>query len=261
MELKISYLPAVAVTFVPKDGDGEPVNVFRPYAAIPLEELEEHAEQHNDRGSLQELGERYYFGLGVLQDYEKAFAYLLRAAEQNVQDAQFLIAECYRCGHFVKQDFEQYFQWLDTAAQNGSWMAMLNLCAAYREGRKAYGGVGPKIDHEQSFAWSQHAEKTILGYWAFYTQPNYVDFGDKKAELLRAYARITHQLAAHYAEGMGVKRDLQAALGWLQKGKRFVANATGEIRVPLFDRSIALMKERIAKDQAKKQRKESEVKR
>ncbi|MBQ8920676.1 MAG: sel1 repeat family protein [Oscillospiraceae bacterium] len=257
MELKISYLPAVVVTFVPKDGDGRPVNVFRPYDAIPLKELEEHAEEQNDRGSLQELGERYYFGLGVPQDYKRAYGYLLRAAEQDVQDAQFLIAECYRCGHHVKQDFEQYFQWLDTAAKNGSWMAMLNLCAAYREGRKAYGGVGPKIDHEQSYAWSLHAEKTILGYWAFYTQPNYVDFHEKKKELLRAYARITHQLAAHCAEGMGVNRDLNAALGWLQKGKRFIANATGEIRVPMFDRSIELMKGRIAKDQAKRQRKES----
>ncbi|MBR3268279.1 MAG: sel1 repeat family protein [Oscillospiraceae bacterium] len=260
MEVNISYLPAVAQTFVPEDGEGREIFVFRPYAAIPLSELEEHAEQQNDRGSLLELGERYYFGLGVEQNYEKAIAYLIRAAEQNVQDAQFLIAECYRCGYYVKQDYEKYFQWLDAAAKNGSWKAMFNLCAAYREGKKAYGGFGPKIDHTQSFAWSLQAEKTILGYWSFYTQANFVDFDEIKKELLRAYARITHQIAAHYAEGMGVNRDLTTALGWLQKGKRFVSNATGEIRVPLFERSIERLKQRIAKYEEKKLAKEAERK-
>ena len=252
--MEIASLPAVCMTFVPKDGNGRPVEVCRPYAAIPLHDLEARAAAENERGALQELGERYYFGLGVDQNYETAYGYLLRAAEQDVQDAQFLIAECYRCGHFVKQDSAKYFEWLDLAAKNGSWMAMFNLCAAYREGPKAYGGVGPKIDHTQSFAWSLEAEQAIRGYWNFYTQPNFVDFDETKRTLLQAYAKITHQIAAHYAEGMGVNRDLVSALGWLQKGKRFIANATGEIRIPMFDDAIARMKARIAKDAERKKK-------
>ena len=248
--MKIAFLPAVCVDFTPKDGKGRTVHVYRPYAAIPLHELEEHAEKENDRGSLQELGERYYFGLGVEQNYETAYGFLLRAAEQNVQDAQFLIAECYRCGYFVKQDYRKYFEWLNLAAQNGSWMAMLNLCAAYKDGPKAYGGAGPKIDHTQSFAWSQQAEQALLGYWAFYTQPNFVDFGEIRKQLVQAYARVAYQLAQHYIQGMGVNRDLETAMGWLQRGKRFVANATGQLRVPVIDDAIKRLKARMAQKQA-----------
>ncbi|MBR6106395.1 MAG: sel1 repeat family protein [Oscillospiraceae bacterium] len=248
--MKIAFLPAVCTDFTPKDGKGKTVHVYRPYAAIPMHELEQHAAEDNDRGALQELGERYYFGLGTAQDYEKAYEYLLRAAEQDVQDAQFLIAECYRDGHFVQQDYEKYFEWLNLAAQNGSWMAMLNLCAAYREGPKAYGGIGPKIDHTQSFAWSQQAEQTLLGYWAFYTQPNFVDFNETKKQLLQAYATVSNQLAQHYAMGMGVNRDLDTAMSWLQRGKRFVSNATGQLRVPFFDDAIKRLKARMDKEKS-----------
>ena len=74
--IKPSFLPAVSVEFYPKDGDPAkpPVQYFRPYAAIPLDELERHAEEHNDMGAMQELGERYYFGiLGAEQDDVKAY--------------------------------------------------------------------------------------------------------------------------------------------------------------------------------------------
>ena len=253
--MKIAFLPAVCTDFTPKDGKGKTVHVYRPYAALPLKELEQHAEADSDRGALQELGERYYFGLGVEQNHKTAYGYLLRAAEQDVQDAQFLIAECYRNGYGVAQNYKKYFEWLNLAAQNGSWMAMLNLCAAYKDGPKAYGGEGPKIDHTQSFAWSGEAEQTLLGYWAFYTQPNFVDFNETKKQLLDAYARVAYQLAQHYAQGMGVTRDLNAAMHWLQRGKRFVSNATGQLRVPVFDDAIHRLKLRMEKEQAGKAKK------
>ena len=37
-----SYLPAAAVTFVPKDG-GEPVTVYRPFESLTIEELEKYS--------------------------------------------------------------------------------------------------------------------------------------------------------------------------------------------------------------------------
>ena len=40
-----NYLPAAAFTFTPKDG-GEPVTVYRPYEAMPFDELEKHAAEN-----------------------------------------------------------------------------------------------------------------------------------------------------------------------------------------------------------------------
>ncbi len=248
--MQISYLPAVGIAFTPKDG-GEKVMIFRPYSAFSPEELSKHADEDSDRGALSELAERYYFGLGVPKDYEKAYTYALRAAGMDVPDAMFLLAECYREGHFVEQDYEKYFDWVSRAAEHGSWMAMFNLSAAYREGPKAYGGAGPAIDHTQSFAWSMEAERTIRAYWDYYNRPNFTDFGEIKLRLLNAYSRVCRQISAHYSAGMGVRRDLNRALAWLERGKRFYQNATGKMETPEFDKDIEQMKARIHKDEAR----------
>ena len=74
-----TYLPAVAVTFT-KKGGSEPVHVFRPYEAIPIAELKQHAEKE-EIGALLQLGERCFYGnLGAEQDFEAAYDYLKRAA-------------------------------------------------------------------------------------------------------------------------------------------------------------------------------------
>ena len=248
--MKPSVLPSVAVTFTPPaDRPDKFVRVVhRPYASVPLNELEEHAEQ-NDPGSLYELGERYYFGiLGAEQNYQTAYEYLLRASELNVQDAEYLIAECYRCGYAVAQDYDKYFVWLDRAAAHGSWMAMMNLTAAYREGKSAYGGHGPEIDPEQCFAWSIQAEKTIRAYWDHYTQPYYVDFDDILNRLLGGYLRACAQLSSLYADGYGVNRDLKRALYWLERGKRFGITATNDRSFSEMDKLIADVKKRIERD-------------
>jgi len=250
--MQIAFLPAVCVTFTPKDGKGEVQHIYRPYSTVPLEELEKRAEEEEERGSLQELGERFYFGLGVDRNYIAAYNYLLRAAEQDVQDAQYLVAECYREGHCVKQDYQKYFEWLNRAAENGSWMAMLNLCSAYREGPKAYGGFGPKIDHTQCFEWTRRAEQALGGYWVYYTQPNFADFGEIRERLVQAYARVSYQLSQHYALGMGVKCDTKMALNWLFNGRNFVSRATGMLRVPMFDDAIAKLQARAAREQSGK---------
>ena len=258
--MKPSVLPSVAVTFQPPaDDPSKPtLIVHRPYASVPLNELEEHAEQ-GDPGSLLELGERYFSGaLGAEQDYEKAYSYLVRAAEKDTQDAEYLIAECYRCGYAVQQDYDKYFRWLDRAAGHGSWRAMMNLTAAYREGRSAYGGHGPATDPEQCFAWSIQAEKTVRAYWDHYTQPYYVDFDAELQTLLAAYLRACAQLSSLYADGYGVNRDLKRALYWLERGKRFGINATNDRGFSEMDQLIADIRKRIERDKTRKKPANSE---
>ena len=241
--MKISYLPAVRVNVETKDGKPA-FFVLRPYSAIPMEELLPRAEQ-NEVGSLQELGERYYFGFGVEKDYEKALAYLKKAAELGAQDAQYLAAECFRCGYGTKLDPAEYFTRIQDAAENGSWMAMFNLAAAYREGIEPCDGFGVDADPKKCFDWSLEAEKSIRAYWAFYNARNCVDFVETKSRLLKAYYQAGTQLAAHYAEGLGVTKDLNKALYWLKRTKKFVGTALGKQDVPLIDKQIDEMNARI----------------
>jgi len=230
--MKVQFLPAMRVMFHHKDEDRAPVAVFRPYSVLNMEELEEHA-AHDSVGAVLELGERYYFGLGVEQDPVKAYPYLVQAADSGAQDAKFLLAECYRTGTAVAADQEKYLTWLSDAALGGSWMAMLSLAAVYHNGD----GVVP--DDAQAFSWTLQAEKAIRAYWDVYSRPDFFDFGEVLHRLLNAYLQTVAQLSKHYVEGIGVEKDLKKALSWLEKGKRFAVNFTNRQSVLPMDDAIA----------------------
>lgn len=246
--MKPNYLPAAAVTFRPQDGDPAkpPVTLYRPFSAIPKEELLSAAQERGDAGAMQELGERFWFGIGGMeQDYAQAFRWLMAAAEQGVQDAEYLIAEAYRCGNGADQSFPQYFHWLERAAAHGSWLAMFAVSAAFRQGKEAFSGAGPDADPAQCFAWSLQTEKAVRAYWAYYTGKNFCDFGEILTRLTEAYVTISLQLSQHYSEGFGTKQDLKEALYWLRKGRRFVLTATGGKSTTLFENEIAALHRRM----------------
>ncbi len=236
--MKIQFLPAMRVDFQSKDGPQSDITVYRPYSVLPLDKLEEHA-AHDEIGALLELGERYYFGLGVEKDAVKAYPYLVKAADGGAQDAKYMLAECYRTGTAVEQDQEKYLLWLSDAAMGGSWMAMVNLAAAYHNGD----GVVP--DDAQAFSWTIQAEKAIRAYWDWYERPDFLDFGEIKQRLLSAYLQVAMQLSEHYAQGMGVKRDLKRGIYWLERGKRFAVAATKQQSVPVMDNAITALRKRM----------------
>lgn len=236
--MKIQFLPAVRVDFHSKDGKQPDVTVYRPYSVLPMHELEEHAAQ-DEVGALLELGERYYLGLGVEKDPIVAYPYLVKAADGGAQDAKYLLAEYYRTGTAVEQDQEKYLLWLSDAAMGGSWMAMINLAAAYHNGD----GVVP--DDVQAFRWTIQAEKAIRAYWDWYERPDFLDFGEVKQRLLQAYLQTTMQISEHYAQGMGVERDLKRGVYWLERGKRFATQATKQQSVPVMDEAICALRKRM----------------
>lgn len=246
-----SYLPAVSVQMTPKAG-GESVTVFRPYEAYPVSELEKHAAE-NECGALLSLGERYFYGiLGVQQDYQKAFDYLKAAAELGAQDAQALLAEYYLSDEIslLETDPEKGEEMLLMAAENGSWHAMEKLSQAYSSG---FAGV--RIDHEKAYAWAEQSERMTRIYWEFYAQPNFVDFTVKQKDILHGNTRAA--LALYYAcmNGVGVKRDLNAAKKWLDRGEQFVCRITGLAKVPVFQEKRAELNARVQKDEARAEKK------
>lgn len=239
-----SYLPAASVTFTPKDG-GEPITFFRPYEALKLAELEAHAGQ-NECGALLQLGRRYFSGiLGAEQDYEKAYGYLNRAAELGAQDAQYLLANYYINPEitFVQNDPQKCVELLTLAAENGSYRAMEKLAQAYRTGAAE---LPP--DPALAYQWSLQAERMVRIYWDFYAQPNFVDFGETQKEILHAHTRISFDLAAYHANGLGTKRDLNAAIQAIENGERFVCRITGLAKVPMFEERRKQLQAQMQKD-------------
>jgi len=64
------------------------------------------------------IGECYYYGRGVLVNYEKAVDYLHKAAsdENPSSTAMRLLAKCYANGRGVKKDTKRADYWMEQAA-------------------------------------------------------------------------------------------------------------------------------------------------
>ena len=249
-----AYLPAAAVTFTPKDG-GEPVTVYRPFEAFSLADLEQHA-QENERGALLELGKRYAFGcLGAEQDDEKAYGYLLKAAELGVQDAMTMLAGYYQNGRLMAPDPEKCRKWLEQAAENGSWKAMEKLADFFRRGE-----AGFPADHEAAYEWALQTERMVRIYWAYYAQDGFVDFAETQKTLLAAHTRAAFFLSDCFADVIGVKRNLNEALRWIKTGEQFVCGCTGLARVEMFEIRRAQLMQRIKNDEQRRRNAERAAK-
>ena len=81
-----------------------------------LLELEKKAEAGDPYAQFN-LGNAYYKGNGVPQDYKEAVKWYTKSADQGVADAQCNLASCYEKGEGVTQDIEEAVKWWKKAAE------------------------------------------------------------------------------------------------------------------------------------------------
>lgn len=74
-----------------------------------------------------DLGDRFYDGLGVAQDYSEAAFWFGRAAENGHAQAQTNLGMMCALGRGVDRDDIEGFKWLSLAAASGDERAMKNL--------------------------------------------------------------------------------------------------------------------------------------
>jgi len=65
------------------------------------------------------LGECYYRGFGVTQDYPKAYEYFIKAARQGNATAQYNTGVCFLRGHGAERDGDKGVEWLKRASDQG----------------------------------------------------------------------------------------------------------------------------------------------
>ena len=103
------------------------------------------ATQENDAEVQYQLGEAYYFGCDVPQDYAEAVKWHRRAAEQGHARAQNVLGYAYDHGEGVAQDYEEAAKWYRRAAGQGYAKAHFNLGLLYSN------GLGVSIDHREAY--------------------------------------------------------------------------------------------------------------
>ena len=81
------------------------------------------------------LGEMYYDGQVVLQDYEEAVKWYRKSAEQGFAKAQYHLGLMYYDGTGVLQDYKESVKWYRTSAEQGFIPAQYNLGLMYGKGQ------------------------------------------------------------------------------------------------------------------------------
>jgi hypothetical protein len=94
------------------------------------------------------LGTMYYFGEGVLQDYQEAALWYRKAAEQGSASARFNLGIMYYRGLGVPRDYKEAAQWFAQAAEQGHVKAQYNMAVTY------YDGQGVLEDYVEAYKWA-----------------------------------------------------------------------------------------------------------
>ncbi|PYP92172.1 MAG: hypothetical protein DMG65_05070 [Candidatus Angelobacter sp. Gp1-AA117] len=100
-----------------------------------------------------QLSQAYEKGNGVKQDYQSAFEWCRKAAEQGNAEAQNALGVMYSLGRGVAQSKEEAFLWYKKAAKQNIAKADYNVAISY------YNGDGVGSDLATAYAWMMLAQR------------------------------------------------------------------------------------------------------
>ena len=222
-----------------------------------IQELE-YCANKNDAFSQYNLAVIYRDGIGVKRDFDKAFHWFKKSADLGFSNAKANLSWFYKNGVAVKQDFSQALFWAEQAAKENNPIALNNLGTYYQQGigvkkdlEKSilYFNKALAIDSDLPIT------KTNLGYSYFYglgvkkdisnalklteeaANQGYImamnnlgvyykDLGQEKLafEWTEKAAQLGLTLAQtnlgfFYAKGIGVEKNKEKALYWLNEAQ------------------------------------------
>lgn len=195
---------------------------YESYATLDLETLQQEAAANNP-GAVEELGERYLFGLNGLEaDADKAMELFRQAADAGHPDAMHMLADVHRTAEFGKLDYDQYFTLLEQAAEMGAWKSMFNLACAYYKGPEAYEGHGPEVDREAALKWSMRcAVMTMNLLDLFFTRRCSNGFTDYLDGVFALFVQSISVSARQLIRGDGVPKNIKRASAMLNDAQNF----------------------------------------
>jgi hypothetical protein len=132
------------------------------------------------------LGDIYYYGQGVPQDYNEAIRWFRKVADQNYANGEGSLGYMYLHGLGVAQDYNMALNWYHKAADQGDAKAQNGLGNIYSQGQGVPQDYGEAVRRYRIAA-------------------------DK------GYAPAQYNLGDMYYYGRGVPQDLAEAVRWYQK--------------------------------------------
>src|SRR2546421_629517 len=132
------------------------------------------------------VGRSYFYGWGVVIDYDKALLEFKLSTDAGNPSGQNILGVCYETGKGVEMDLEKAVQWYQKSAEAGNSNAQNYFAFCYENGK------GVEMDLEKAVQWYQKSAEA----------------GNSEAQ---------RNLALCYENGKGVEMDLEKAFQWYQK--------------------------------------------
>jgi TPR repeat protein len=156
-----------------------------------------------------QIGEKYYWGRGVPEDYAEACKWFRKAAEQNHIEAQFILGWCYRHEQGVPLDFDEAAKWFRKAAEQNHAEATDMLQHCYDDDEAAVKWYRKAAEQNNTEA------QSCLGAWYYYGLRVPRDY----TEAVKWYRKAAEQnnapaqscLGVCYERGQGVQSDIVEA--------------------------------------------------
>ena len=135
------------------------------------------------------------YGLGTEQDYEKAFEWFLKSAQEGNKFAQYSLANLYYYGNGVEKDLSQAFWWYRKSSEQGQPYASYAVAQMYSKGEYV-------AENKET---AQRYYKAALS--------GFLELESKD----QADDNLYYKLGAMYKNGLGTEIDIPKAIEYFEK--------------------------------------------
>ncbi len=212
--------------------------------------------------ALYKIGCKYYYGIGVVKDEEKAIEYWIKAmdkkcyavikmfeiaAEDGNIEAQCNLGLIYKKGSINIIDFGKAKYWYQKAAESGHNVAQVNLGCMYEDG---LGGEEclEKAKHYYQLSADQGNSNAMFNLAILYkNEKDYInafELFEKSAKLGDEDAQ--YNVGMMYYDGNGVDKDEKLSFKWMKKSaKRGLVHAQYQLAVKYhYGRGVKINEEK-----------------
>lgn len=141
------------------------------------------------------IGKMHCYGLGTQQDYEKAFEWFLKSAQEGNKFAQYSLGNLYYYGNGTDKDLSQAFQWYMKSAEQGQPYAAYAAAQMYNKGEYV------SKDENQA---QEYYKQALAGF---------LELENKE----QADDNLFYKMGTMYKNGLGTQKDMIKAIEYFKR--------------------------------------------
>ena len=141
------------------------------------------------------IGKMHCYGLGIQQDYEKAFDWFLKSAKEGNKFAQYSLGNLYYYGNGTDKDLSQAFHWYMKSAEQGQPYAAYAAAQMYNKGEYVF------KDENQAH---EYYKQALSGFLELESKDQADD-------------NLFYKMGTMYKNGLGTDIDMDKAINYFMR--------------------------------------------